>query len=542
MRDVFGRSLSRREALRAALAAAVVPAAAALLAACGGGAAPAPSGGGGARPPQELVMGYGVDQLQTTGLDPQIHSGTVAESKLRNCYDCLVQIAKDLKTVEPQLATEWKRLDPLTMQFKLREGVKFHNGEDLDAEAVKYSIERPLKPEAKSTIRSFYANIIDRVDIVDKHTVNVVTKAPDPVLLRRLSGFNMTIIAPRWAQTVGYAGVQKEIQGTGAYRLVEWGGVGGDLVLEANDKYWGPPANVKRVRVKLIPEAATRVAALRSKDIHVTHALSPEDIDPVNKSGTHVIAKVPGNRIPFYFLEVRKPPLDDKLVRQAINYAANIDGIIQTVLQGNGGRLATLTAPWHVGFNKNLKPYPYDLEKARALLKQAGHPDGVELNIWFIQGRYVKDKEVAEAIAQELTKAGIKTTPHLNDETKQSQMDLQKQLDGLILASWGNWMFDADNVYFPLFHSSARDQSNGGKGQSSRPYGDPAFDKMLEAARVELDEEKRAAMYDKIQEYFYDQAPVLFMYHLVDIYGMDKRVKWEPRTDEMVWYREMAWA
>src|SRR5207244_7175780 len=102
-------------------------------------------------------MGYGVDQLEVTGLDPQIHSGTVAESKLRNVYDCLVQMSKDLKTVQPQLATEWKRLDPLRMQFKLREGVKFHNGEELDGEAVKFSVERPLKPETGSTIRTSYS-------------------------------------------------------------------------------------------------------------------------------------------------------------------------------------------------------------------------------------------------------------------------------------------------------------------------------------------------------------------------------------------------
>src|SRR5262249_54032146 len=112
------------------------------LGGCRGGSLP-PVGGG--KPP-ELIMGYGVDQLSTTGLDPQIHSGTAAESQLRNCYDCLVQISKDLKTVEPQLATEWKRINPTTMQFKLREGVRFHNGEELDGEAVKFSNDQPINP------------------------------------------------------------------------------------------------------------------------------------------------------------------------------------------------------------------------------------------------------------------------------------------------------------------------------------------------------------------------------------------------------------
>src|SRR5690349_10382340 len=145
MASTFRSRVSRRQVLRAIGTSAMAGAVATWLGGCGGAV---PFVGGGK--PNELIMGYGVDQLETTGLDPQIHSGTVAESKLRNCYDCLVAISKDLKTVEPQLATEWKRIDPLTFQFKLREGVRFHNGEELDGEAVKYSIERPLKPEQNS--------------------------------------------------------------------------------------------------------------------------------------------------------------------------------------------------------------------------------------------------------------------------------------------------------------------------------------------------------------------------------------------------------
>jgi peptide/nickel transport system substrate-binding protein len=532
--------LSRRRVLKAIGGSAAMAAVATWLGGCQGGSLPFVGGG----KPTELIMGYGVDQLSTTGLDPQIHSGTAAESQLRNCYDCLVQISKDLKTVEPQLATEWKRINPTTMQFKLREGVRFHNGEELDAEAIKFSIERPINPNTKprSSIFATYANILDRVDVVDKYTVNVVTKKPDPLLLRRMSGFNMTIIAPKWAAAGGSEKIKVEAQGTGAYRIVEWGGAGSDVVLEANDKYWSQPATVKRVRIKIIPEQATRSAALRSKDIHVTHALWPEDESQIAGSGSAVTKKVPSNRIPFYFMEVRKPPFDKKEVRQAINYGANIDGIIKNVLQGNGTRTAAITAPWHFGNGKQVKPYPYDPQKAKELLKQAGLADGFESNIWFIQGRYMKDKEVAESISQELAKVGIKLKPQLNDTTKNSQLDLAKQQDGLLFASWGNWMFDVDNVYFPLFHSSARDTANDGKGQSSRPFGDPGFDKMIEEARVELDEEKRQSLYDKAEAFFNDQAPVLFMYQLTDIYGIDKRIKWDPRSDEMVWYREMSWA
>ncbi|HEY3111818.1 MAG TPA: ABC transporter substrate-binding protein, partial [Chloroflexota bacterium] len=183
----MNRVLSRRRVLKAIGGSAAMAAVASWLGGCQGGSLPFVGGG----KPAELIMGYGVDQLSTTGLDPQIHSGTAAESQLRNCYDCLVQISKDLKTVEPQLATEWKRINPTTMQFKLREGVRFHNGEEFDAEAVKFSSERPISPNTKprSSIFATYANILDHVDVVDKYSVNVVTKKPDPLLLRRMSGF-----------------------------------------------------------------------------------------------------------------------------------------------------------------------------------------------------------------------------------------------------------------------------------------------------------------------------------------------------------------
>ena len=114
-------------------------------------------------------------------------------------------------------------------------------------------------------------------------------------------------------------------------------------------------------------------------------------------------------------------------------------------------------------------------------------------------------------------------------------------MEGLIFASWGNWIFDADNQLYVHFHSSARDTANGGKGQNDRPYGNPEFDKLVEAARFELDEKKRLDLYKQAQKLEYDEAIGLFMYTLTDIYGVNNWVKWEPRKDEMVWAHEMDW-
>jgi peptide/nickel transport system substrate-binding protein len=273
----------------------------------------------------------------------------------------------------------------------------------------------------------------------------------------------------------------------------------------------------------------------------VAKDIAVEEIDPINASGRAMAKLTPSNRIPYYVMELRKAPLDNKLLRQAVNYAANIDGIIKSVLYGNGERVATVVAPWHVGFNTDLKPYPYDPDKAKALMKEAGVPNGFDLNINHIQGRYLKDKEVAEAIAQELNKVGIRAKPVLRDAATDTADQLAMKMDGLILASWGNWIFDADNILYSRWHSSVRDTINGGKGSSGLPYGNPEFDKLVEAARFDLDEKKRLDEYKQAQQILFDDAGALFMYTLTDIYGVDNWVKWEPRKDEMVWAHEMEW-
>ena len=434
-------------------------------------------------------MTWGTFQLQEKRLDPQTHVATIAESQLRHMYEPLVMIDRDLTTVKPVLATEWKRLDDLTFQFKLRQGVKFHNGEDFDGEAAKFSIMRPLDPANKANARTTYAGI-SGVDVVDKYTINVKTAKPDPALLLRMTGFSMTMVAPKWAAQ-GIQVFANEANGTGPYKLDKWTDPLQDWTLAANEQYWGGAPKIKKVRFKTIPELATRTAALRSGEVHVAKDVAVEEMDAINASGRAMAKTTPSNRIPYYVMEVRKPPLNNKLLRQAVNYAANIDGIIKSVLYGNADRVATTVAPWHVGFNPDLKPYPYDPDKAKALMKEAGFESGFDLNINHIQGRYLKDKEVAEAIAQELNKVGIRAKTVLRDAATDTKDRLAMAMDGLIFASWGNWIFDADNQLYSRWHSSLRDTTNGGKGDSGLPYGNPDFDKLVEAARVELDEKKR---------------------------------------------------
>ncbi|HWT80179.1 MAG TPA: ABC transporter substrate-binding protein, partial [Candidatus Methylomirabilis sp.] len=234
----------------------------------------------GAEAESKVVMGYGLALVQ---LDPHKNENTVHESVLRNMYECLVAFSRDLKRLEPQLATEWKRIDTKTMQFKLRQNVKFHNGEDFDGEAVKFSIHRMLDPTTGAPLLSTYGQI-DRVDIVDKFIVNIVTKSPDPALLPRLAGFHTIIVPPKYFATASKEDLATKPIGTGPYKFVSWA-KDQDLVMEANPAYWGGAPKIKRVVVQGIPETSTRVSALLAGDVDIIPAVPPDDMDRINKSG-----------------------------------------------------------------------------------------------------------------------------------------------------------------------------------------------------------------------------------------------------------------
>jgi peptide/nickel transport system substrate-binding protein len=495
---------------------------------------PEPGSPSGSRP-SELVLAWGTSQFAGHGIDPQRHVGTIAETQLRHLYEPLVKFERDLQTISPALATEWERIDDLTMQFKLREGVTFHNGEPFNAEAVRYSILRPLSDETPGDSRSTYA-IIEDVEVVDEYTVNVITSRPDPALLARMTGFHTTIVAPEWAAQ-GPEVVSREANGTGPYRFVSWS-PNEDLVIEANEDYWGDVPSIQRVRLTTIVEQATRVAALRAGDVHVAKDMPPEEVDSINASDRSRAVRAVSNRVPFYFMTTELEPYDNPLVRQAINYAANVQGVIDAIVLGNANRVPTIMAPWVFGFNPDLEPYPHDPDRARELLAEAGYPDGVDIDLWHIQGRYPKDREVAEAMAQEMAAAGIRCTTHLLEASVFTEMQRAKETPGLVFASWGNWFFDSDNSFVPLFGC----EQAAAFGDWRRPYGcNQELEDVIQEARTELDVERRLELYHEANRILYEDAGALFMYQLVDIFGVDNWVRWEPRHEEMMWAFDMEW-
>ena len=474
-------------------------------------------------PKGKLVVSQGGD---ATTLDPQVQLDNVTIPIVRHVYDYLINrvCKKDKVQNLPMLATSWEAINNTTWVFHLRKGVKFHNGEDFDAEAVKYSIDRVLNPATKSRIRWAFT-FIERVDILDSHTVKIITKEPAPTLIINL-GFGMPIVPPKYFKEKGDIYVSTHPVGTGPYKFVRWI-KDQEIVFEANEDYWAGPPNVKTVVFKPIPEDSTRVAALIGGDVDIAKKIPFHLVPMVNKSKRAGVLVASSALSINIHLDTRKPgPLQDKRVRQAINYAVDKEAIIKNLLEGYAKPLAGPLTPSHFGHNPNLKPYPYDPEKAKALLKEAGYDDGITLTLHSPTGRYVKDKEFAQAVAGQLAKVGINVKVVVLDWTNYMKRWYNAE-DGagpMCTIGWAG-TFDADGILYPLLHSSQR--------LTNTKWTSKEFDTLLDRARSILDQKERKRIYQKVSELAHEEAVWLFLFYGSHTYGVSNRVQnWKPGSDE----------
>lgn len=486
-----------------------------------------------AAPPRaaRLVVAYGISPVT---MDPQMHSNTVTESVLRNIFETLVVRSDDMKALEPGLATSWQQVDETTWQFKLRRGVRFHNGEAFNAAAVKFSIDRVLDPRQRVPLRTL-VEPIQRVEVVDDFTINVVTRRPDPLLVGRFGGYATNIVPPGYVREKGDAFVAVNPVGTGPYRFASWVR-DGDLILETNPDYWGPPPKFGTVIIKPIPESATRVAALRTGEADIIVNVPPPDIPAIRRSGRAEIHTIPSGRIMHAILNAQEGPTANVKVRQALNHAVDVDSIIATILGGYGRRIATVVAAEDFGHDPNLKPYPYDLAKARQLLAEAGYPNGFDITFDCPKGRYPFDSEVCQALAGQLEQAGVRARVVFNEWALYNSKSAARTLGALSLWGWGTLNFDADGRLRSLFATVPAYP----RGTARQTYSNKDFDALVLQAIETTNPATRLRLYKMAQRILYHDAANLFLYQLVDIYGVSTRITWKPRADEMVWASRAA--
>jgi peptide/nickel transport system substrate-binding protein len=469
-----------------------------------------------------------VQSGEAATLDWHMHCDKNAHEPDRQIFDTLLR--RNLKTLqlEGNLAESWRLLNDTTWQFKLRRNVKFHNGEAFDAAAVKFSIERMLDPKQAAPGRTSIATI-DRVEVVDPLTVNVITKTPFPLLPVRMSPGHcgtVGILPPKYLAQVGDAGFAVKPVGTGPYKFVEW--IKDErLVLEANKDYHrGAPA-IDRLVFRPIPELTTRVAALLSGQADLVSDVPPDQVAKVKASG---VARIEVSTLGGFVIMMKitnhlmPGPWQDVRVRKAMNHAIDMPTIIKTVLEGYGDILGVPLEKEAFGFNPNIKWYPYDPERAKTLLREAGHPNGFEITLHVPNRRYMNDIEVVQAMAQMLGKVGIKAKVEVGEQSVYTTKWRQRQLLPVYMVAWGGaGIFDGDLLVNSLHSKSAL-----------AIHKNEALDKILEEAQGSNDPEKRKALYFKAQEMIYEDAPIITAYQQAHIFGISNRLDWTPWIDNML--------
>jgi len=475
--------------------------------------------------PKPVVV---VQSGEAATLDWHMHCDKNAHEPDRQIFDTLLR--RNLKTLqlEGNLAESWRVVNETTWQFKLKRNVKFHNGEPFDAAAVKFSVERMLDPKQGAPGRTSIATI-DHVDVVDPYTVNVITKAPFPLLAVRMSPGHcgtVGIVPPKYIAQVGDATFAVKPVGTGPYKFVEW--VKDErLVLEANKDYHrGAPA-IERLIFRPVPELTTRVAALLSGQADLVSDIPPDQTGKIKSSSTaHTeISTLGGFVIMVKMTNYLMPgPWQDVRVRKAINYAIDMDTIIKTVLEGYGQVLGVPLEKEAFGFNPNIKWYGYDPERAKALLREAGHPNGFEMTLHAPNRRYMNDIEVMQAMAQMLTKVGIRAKVEVWEQSIYTTKWRKRELLPAYMTAWGGaGVFDGD-----LLTSSLNSKS------ALAIFKNETLDKMLEDAQATNDPERRKAIYFKAQELIYEEAPIIKAYQQAHIFGVSNRLDWKPWIDNML--------
>ncbi|MBV8602794.1 MAG: hypothetical protein JO359_14620 [Candidatus Eremiobacteraeota bacterium] len=471
-----------------------------------------------------VVIAQGVDASTLDPLKLSITADTNVQSQM---FDPLAKRDASGKLV-PVLATSWGRISPTVWRFRLRKDVKFWNGDPFTSADVKFTVEKIQDPAYHSQ-QDTRVDTVARVETPETYTVDMVTKRPTPLppaITRQI----FIVDSKYWMQH-GDQYMVEHPMGTGAYLFKEW--VKDDRVtLEGNPNYFGGEPKIKHVILRPIPDGATRVSALRAGEVDLITNV-PFQYALILTGGQNTrMTSARSDRILYVAFNLRQPgPQNNKLVRQALNYALDVPLLIKSVLGGRAFEDPEPIPPNYFGYDPRIKPYVHDLAKARALLAEAGFPDGKGLSLVLNGpiGRYAADKELTQAIAAQLSATGATVTPHSQEWTSYIQQANRRALVNMFMLGWGNITYDADNTL------AAQLNSNG----LTSTYHDEQVDKWTDDAKYELDPKKREALYHKIFEKIRDDAPWLFLFQYEDLYATSKRLQWDARSDEYIYCVDM---
>ncbi|MBI3706856.1 MAG: ABC transporter substrate-binding protein [Proteobacteria bacterium] len=488
---------------------------------------------------QDLTVGLSAN---VTSIDPHFHALSPNNNIAGHIFDRLVH-QDERQKLTPGLATEWKVLDDTTWEFKLRQGVKFHDGSDFTADDVIASLKRvPWVPNSPSSF-ALYMRAIKESQIVDPYTIRFTTARPYPLLPVDLA--NIFIVSRKAEQApTGDFNSGRATIGTGPYRFVEY--LPGDrIVLQRNDNYWGPKPPWPRVTMKLITNDPARVAALLAGDVQIIEAVPTQDISKLKNNANVQLWRIISNRLIYLHVDsfrdqtplvtdkagavLPNNPLKDARVRRALSKAINRPAIVERLMEGEAIPAGDLLPDGFFGASPKLKPEAFDPEGARRLLTEAGYPNGFGLTINGPNDRYVNDEKIVQAIGPMLTRIGIATKVVTEPwATFASKGSAPNYAYSLMLVGWGSGTGETSSPLRSLL-STVRP----GFGGSNRGrYSNPKLDAVLDEALATVDDEKREKLLQDAGEIAMNDVAIIPLHYQVNVWATRKGYAYTPRTDE----------
>ena len=469
-----------------------------------------------AKDPGTLVI---VETQEVYGLDPPVDTAGNHQHLFKLLFGQLVTFGKTMPEVHPDLAVSWElNKDKTIWTFHLRKGIKFANGNPFNAHAVKFTFDRILDPKTGARRRANY-KVIKEVKVIDDDTVQFITRAPFPDLLTLLADNSSYIHDPENVKKHGKK-VKLFPVGTGPYILLDWA-PGQNPTAVPNPHYTGPyKAKFKKIIQLNVPEGAARANMLETGEADVATRIFPEDYQRLKAIPSISIKIYPSQMAINLEINCLQPYFKDVRVRQALNYAIDKEAICKNVLQGFGTPATSPTCRFVKGW-KSFEPYAYNPEKAKKLLAEAGYPNGIDVDLNSSTGRYLKDRQVMEAIQGYLTAAGIRAKLKFREWGAHVKLMRQKpaerKKDLLIGGTASPYLtFHLHR----LFHTEAIKMSSHRIG-----YSNPEVDKLIIAAESTFDEAKREEIFGKVQALIWKESPYVWLHYENIAVGNQKDIK-----------------
>lgn len=497
---LLARTFDRRQVLKSGAAGMGL-----LLLGCGSKAASS----GGSRPNLTIILGDDIDTL-----DPNKTTSAAGLALAKNMVDSLMRIDKaKFPRVGSRIATSWQNIDPTRWRLKLRNDVKFTNGDKLDAEAAKWAIDYAVKHDLNAVI---YA-AVQGAEVVDSHTIDLRTSFPTGLLPLQLSA-GPELLNQRFMTGSDYSPNRQ--LGTGPAKFVEW--VRGDhLLVQPNDNFWGGKPSWGSVRYRPVSQAATRANAAISGEADIVVNILPQDLKRVKAAkGIRAVTK-DSTRCAHIRIQDDVKPFDNKLVRQALNYAVDVPSIVRDVLLGLGTPMqGQMQGKFAANWQSDIHSYPYDPDKAKSLLAQAGYPHGFQTTLGTSRGHDQNDYEFSQAIAGQLQKVGVNVELVTHEAGEYIAMySGLKPADPLFYWSSGNIIPAAENAFRDLMLI---------KGASFNIHTPELMD-LYGRLRQTVDPNERERLSRQGVQFVHDYCPAIFGYQIRAIFAVSDRIDWTPR-------------